>query len=514
MHDAGFIIEVNDNFEQLFGFTAAEVIGKHMTDNIALPEDADALAKHFQDPPQPIYDRVLRRKNGPTFSAEMRAKELVYRGRNVRIVSVRDVTERKRNLETLRFMADASIMLTRSLDLEAIFAQITGFLVSRFADSCFIHKLQEDGSIHQVALAHVDPARQALLAEIEQYYPSRSDADCGYAKVIRTGEAEFIPEISDEMRNALAQKPEHLALLKRLGTVSSIAIPLKIQDKIWGALTVTMDKSRRYYTMNDFTLLEDLVRHIAVLIQNVQLYEALQDAVRFRDEFLAVASHELKSPITSLRGFAQMSLRQVRKGEINPQTIQRSLEVIEKQTNRLSNYITELLDVSRISTDRLIIHREQTDIVSLAEDLVQVLQTTTTKHLIQLHAPDSVVANFDPLRIEQVTANLINNSIRYSPQGGPIDVEISTPSENSVRIAVRDRGVGIPEGQRTNLFDRFYQGLEKGYSGGMGVGLYISKHIIDLHDGRIWAEFPEEGGTVFLVELPKNEQAGQTSQKG
>lgn len=234
-----------------------------------------------------------------------------------------------------------------------------------------------------------------------------------------------------------------------------------------------------------------------------QLYEEAQEAIRARDEFLSVAAHELKTPVTSLRGYAQLLLRQLeRPGQMDPGKAQRALQTIDEQSDKLTHLITQLLDVSRLQAGRLVLDRQVTDVTGLVQNVVAGIQTTTTRHTIEVQAPPWTWMLVDPFRIEQVVTNLVDNAVKYSPDGGTIEIEIALPDAHSVEIAVTDHGIGIPPEQREYIFDRFYQGQRLGYLGGMGLGLYVSRQIVELHGGQARAEFPPGGGTRICVILP------------
>ncbi len=231
-------------------------------------------------------------------------------------------------------------------------------------------------------------------------------------------------------------------------------------------------------------------------------------ALRLRDEFLNVAAHELKTPLTSLKGYAELTMQRVEQGCLrDPQQLYRALQIMDQQVDRLTGLVSQLLDISRIESGALRLEPQPTDLVALARGTLERMQGTTTRHALSLKAPASLVANVDPLRLDEVLYNLIDNAIRYSPKGGPVEVELSAPDPETVRIAVRDHGIGVPAAQRERLFTRFFQ-ASKRPAGGLGLGLYISRRIVELHGGHIWAEFPEDGGSRFVVTLPAGGAAG------
>jgi signal transduction histidine kinase len=226
-------------------------------------------------------------------------------------------------------------------------------------------------------------------------------------------------------------------------------------------------------------------------------------ALRLRDEFLSVAAHELKTPITSLRGFAELLLEQFGQPEgPDPERARRALRTIDRQSLTLARLVGQLLDVARIGAGRLALECGPTDVAGLAQRAVAAAQARTLTHSLHLDAPPSLPAQIDPLRIEQVLVNLLDNAIKYSPGGGRIDVTVNIPDPFTVRVTVRDRGLGIPPESRARIFEHSYQAHAQSHQSGLGLGLYISRQIVELHGGRITAQFPTDGGTRMVVDLP------------
>jgi signal transduction histidine kinase len=265
---------------------------------------------------------------------------------------------------------------------------------------------------------------------------------------------------------------------------------------------------RQAYSDLDAELAAELAHRCDLAIENARLHAEAQRATRLRDEFLSVAAHELKTPMTTLRGYAQWLLRDLKQGPvIDPSLLDRALRAIDVQSAKLVDLTAQLLDVSRIEAGKLRLESREVDLVGLVRAAVDAGQAATRRHTLSLHAPRVFRAVVDPLRLEQVLGNLIDNAIKYSPQGGAIDVELGPAGRRKLRLVVRDHGLGVPPERRDNLFDRFYQAHGEGHFGGLGLGLYISRQIVELHGGRITAEFPPDGGSRFQVILPTNTPA-------
>lgn len=248
--------------------------------------------------------------------------------------------------------------------------------------------------------------------------------------------------------------------------------------------------------------------------------ESLKELDQLKSQFISIASHELRTPITSMRGFVQIALRGLRRREAggaptasdwqreNAALIQQ-LEVAERQTLRLGRLVDELLDVSRIQAGRLEFSLGQVDLGRLVSEVVAPLQVRSTAHSISTRVNgDDVAVWGDADRLEQVVTNLVENAIKYSPEGGRVEAEVSS-GPDEVRVVVADQGVGIPAEQLERIFDPFYR-FESGtatHVGGIGLGLYISRSIVERHGGRIWAE-SDGKGSHFHVVLPRQAQPG------
>jgi signal transduction histidine kinase len=229
-----------------------------------------------------------------------------------------------------------------------------------------------------------------------------------------------------------------------------------------------------------------------------------EDALRVRDEFVSIAAHELKTPLTSLIGRAQLALKRIRSSDqADPAKLENLVESVVTQAGKLSRLIGQLLDVSRLKGGKLSIERETVDLVELLHESVNSVHVGANNHTITLQTPERMVAEIDPIRMEQVIINLINNAVKYSPSGTEVTVFLTWPDAETVELCVQDQGPGIPVTERDQIFDRFYQGGQSmTASGGMGLGLYICREIVELHGGDVLAEFPEGGGTRVIVRLP------------
>lgn len=430
------------------------------------------------------------------------------------ITILHDFTERRREEERRDFLADATAQLNASLDFESTLHTLTRLAVPYLADACVVEMAQENGSLRRVAAA-IAPEKAAAAQDLRRRYPPKLDAPYGIGHVMRTGKSELTPEILPEMLAAAAHDTAHLQLLQALGLRSSMSVALIAHGRILGVAQFLSTQATRRYGPEDLALAEDLTRRAALAADNARLYQAAQAAIAARDEFLSVAAHELRTPITSLRAFAQLILRRMdRRQPLDPGQVERALQTIIQQADKLTRLVSQLLDVSRIEAEKLVLQREATDFSQLVESVVATVQSSAPDHTLVVRTPGPLPALLDAVRIEQVVVNLLDNAVKYSPDGGPIEVVVTQPKAGWVRLAVRDHGIGIPAGNRDRLFDRFYQAHPGGHLGGMGLGLYISRQIVQLHQGRLTAEFPRGGGTRFVVDLPTAPEGMAAPQTG
>jgi PAS domain S-box-containing protein len=394
--------------------------------------------------------------------------------------------------QRLAFLAEASQLLAASLDYETTLQAVANLVVRGLADCCLIDVREGEGDIRRVATALSEPFRGLLPDLLEGEIDP--DGDHPIAVAIRSGEATLEPRLQDLIAAASSAAFD-----------SAVIVPLATRSGAQGAITWLGSRTRPSYGPRDLGLAQDLARRCGLAIENARLYREARAAVGLRDEFMSVAAHELKTPMTSLRGYAQLLEREYQKGAVaNPERIQRAASTIQLQADKLARLVSQLLDVTRIQSGKLAIERRPADLSVLAGELIATVGSQLKNHVLDAVLPPRMVVMLDPLRIEQVLTNLLDNAIKYSPDGGQIDITLSRQGDQA-RLAVRDHGVGVPLEHRGHIFDRFYQAHAGGpltSMAGMGLGLYISRQIVELHGGTIHAEFPDDGGTRLVVLLP------------
>jgi signal transduction histidine kinase len=417
-----------------------------------------------------------------------------------------DIDEQKAVEARSRFLSEATRTLIADRDFNSRLQKVAQLVVSQFADWCVIDLVKPDASFEAVAVAHCDPKKVALVSELRAKYSSKPDASRGVARVIRTGEPELIPEISEEVIRNAAQNDEHSKILLGLKLKSYICVPLVAHGRILGALTIVSSESDRRFTQEDLDLMEQIADRAALAIDNAKLYQDAQAAIHIRDEFLSIASHELKTPVTSLKLQLQLTQRRVKPEENlapTPAKLAKVLDISTKQVDRLSALIEDLLDVSRIESGKLSYHFERVDLASLVKETVDRFsdQLQAARCPFEISASQPVKVICDRFRIEQVVANLITNAIKYG-EGKPIRISVE-PSIQGARIVVQDFGMGIEKSKQAKVFDRFERAISHNNISGLGLGLYITRQIVDAHGGTVSLMSELGQGSTFTVELPE-----------
>ncbi|UJR86590.1 AAA family ATPase [Sandaracinus amylolyticus] len=386
-----------------------------------------------------------------------------------------EVGERSRAERRLRFLSEASVALARSLDPDATASCVAKLAVPFLGDWSTLDVAYPDGSVSRVAQAHVDERREALLG-------AQHDHDSIAALVLRTGE----PQLRGATELHDAQ--------------SVIAVPLRARDLVVGVLTIGSSSAARIHDEADLSLAQELAHRAANSLENARLYREAEDAVRLRDEFLSIASHELRTPLASLQLAVQGLPRM-----LPPSCLadaQRVTALVTRQVHRLDSLIGLLLDVSRIRRGRLQLDRQRTDLREIVREASSLLAQDLARSGSELvvSGDTSVAGCWDGARLEQVLINLLGNAIKFG-RGERIDVSVTREGELA-RVVVTDHGIGIGPEVRDHVFEPFRRGVSSRHYGGLGLGLFITRTIVEEHGGHIAVASEVDQGTTFIVELP------------
>ena len=518
--------------------------------------------------------------------------------------------------ERFSFLAEAGRLLASSLDYRRTLSRLAELAVPKLADWCSIDVLGEQGTIERLAVTHPDPAKLQLVQELRAHDPPKQDALFGLAKVLRSGEPEFLPELGERLlAAATAGDKRLLQILRGLGLRSAICVPLVARGRVLGALTLVSAESGRRYTRFDLELAQQLARRAAAAVDNALLFQAAEQGARAaqalayvaeavilldsagtvrywnpaataltgiaetsalglkakalipgwdeiehqlqgdarsvdtapltipvnlrgeerwlaiscsrfaegsvfalrdvsdeqaleqaRSELIATASHELRTPTAAVYGAARTLLRE----DIELSTGERLafLKVIETESERLARIVNQILLTGQLEEGQLQLASEACDLARIVTDAVEAAtRERPDRPRIQLRASKTLpMVRCDENRFRQVLGNLLENAIKYSPDGGAIEVRLRARRDSAVVLEVADHGIGIPASQHERIFEKFHR-LDPTQTrgvGGTGLGLYITRELVKRMGGRISLRSQPGTGTTFKVELPTN----------
>lgn len=432
-----------------------------------------------------------------------------------------DVTDQVRSGERYELLRQVGAIISVATDAEAALRRIVELVIPIAADWCAVELFadQEDpGTARHVAVAHADPDLHGGLLAFHTRYPMSQVARARLLQNGDAGRSAWYPTVDDRVLAQFCQSTEELRDARSLGLSSCIAAPMTARAQTLGAFVLLHGSSGRHFDEDDLVSAEAIAARSALLIENARLRQDAADiarlrqeaaeATRLRDAFIATASHELRTPVTSIRGYADLLLNSRARGRLTADRLDRSLRAIRESTRQLDAITNDLLDVSRIQSSQLVLHFRSFDLSALAIRMVaqyQERRPADARHRVDLEGADaifSVVGDED--RIAQVLTNLLDNGLKYSPSGGVVTVTLQG-DRAGVLIAVRDEGIGLPAGALELIFIPFHRApnATKWAIRGLGLGLAICKTIVERHGGRIWAESAgEDSGTTFHVWLP------------
>ena len=499
----------------MFGYTAQEMIERSI--RAIIPDDRqyeedEVMTRIRSGEAVDHFETIRKRKDGTLLNISLSISPV--RDENGTIVGAskiaRDITERlraraaeERNRRQAAFLSRLTAAFGVSLEPRQILASLAELSVPYFADWCVVDMVQPNGLIERLAEAHVDPSKVTLLAELRLRHEN-PHTPLSPTYVIRTGQPTIEPEITEgQLVDAGGGDAERLRLLWALGPLSYMCLPLKVQGRTIGAVTMARSESGRRFDEEDVRIAEDAVSRGALAVDNARAYEQLQVANQLKDEFLATLSHELRTPLNAILGYARM----LRSGILKEERRQQALETLERNATALTQMVEDVLDVSRIVAGKIRLQIQPVDLSMVLRDALATVTPSADAKGVRL---ESILdqqlgpVSGDPDRLQQVIWNLLSNAVKFTPRGGRVQLRLQRV-ESHVEVTVSDTGIGIREDFLPHLFERFRQGdsTTTRAHGGLGLGLAIARRIVELHGGRIHALSPGEGkGATFRVELP------------
>jgi PAS domain S-box-containing protein len=414
-----------------------------------------------------------------------------------------EVTEQVRARRHMALLAEAGQRLLVPLNEAETIEQVARLVVESLADSCLVDLMNGSGELEQAFVIHRDPAEGQKLQELRCRYGLSTTVDLRL-EVLRTGKPLVFQGPSDEMLRKTASDAEHLRLLRELSSQAICIVPLRAHGRALGVLSVNSTQPGRTFQPDEVALLEDLAARAALAIDHARLYADLQKAVRVRDEFLSVASHELKTPLTPLSLKLQMLERDLKHHPDSTlkQQVASYVELGHRQIKKLTELIGDLLDVSRIGAGRLRLEKQEVELGAVVREVVTRFEPTAAQagSPLEVQVEGSLRGKWDVSRLEQVVTNLLDNALKYGA-GKPILVRVRAEAGHAV-LTVTDHGIGIEPSHLSRIFERFERAVSERHYGGLGLGLYITRELVQAHGGSIRVESEPNVCTVFTVELP------------
>lgn len=397
-------------------------------------------------------------------------------------------------------MLKSAKILSMKVDFRTWLLEKAKLTVPSLADWCAIDVLIEHNGLERIAVIHRDQKMTDYLFEFEKRFPTTEKNSADLYAVIRTGEAQFVPVVTDETIRQGARSPEHLEAMQRLGLKSLMIIPICAGGKTLGALSLGYAESGRVYTQSAFEFFQEFCNDLGVILDNGRLTDEISKRDKAKDLFLASLSHELRNPLAPIK--SSLELLKLRETTTD---VREELDVIEHQFDHLAKLLNDLLDVTRFTQAKIEIVPHTLELRKLLERSLKasdaLLRTSDiTLHFTYPSTPLPVWA--DDTRLEQAITNLMNNAAKFTPPGGSIWVNLTKEGEYAV-IKIRDNGEGIHPDDLPNIFEIYYQGRDSSNSSGLGIGLSLVQKIVELHHGTIRARSEGRGkGSEFVLKLP------------
>ena len=505
----GRVVEWSGGAESITGFAPEEIVGRP-ADVIFTDEDRAAGA------PTEEMERAARegraehtrwhvRKDGNQFFAEGVMVPLWGDNKALRGFGkvFRDVTDRKRAEDSVRFLADAGASLAELVDYSSTLNRIANLAVGAFADWCVVDMINENGERERLAVTSSEAAdaRAARFAETE----SRAiEVDMGLTpRAPRTIEPEVVTDLTAVDPTTAPRGSERMARLRELGIRSYLRVPLRSRGRIIGGMTFLSSSPRRRFGPEELRIAQNLAERVTIAIENARLYRELQEQDRRKDEFLATLAHELRNPLAPVRNGLQL----LRMSGVKEDMAERTLAMMDRQLGHITHLVDDLMDVARVSSGKVVLRMERAPLRAIVDAAVETSRQMieTANHELVLRTPrEALVVEADRTRLVQVLANLLNNAAKYTPPGGRIELSVKREGDHAA-IRIADNGVGIPSEMLPKVFEMFNQvgaSLDRS-QGGLGIGLTLVKRLIEMHGGTVEAESAGPGmGSAFTVRMP------------
>jgi PAS domain S-box-containing protein len=500
--EQGRYMLVNHHVEHVLGQQRQELLGK--TDADLWPEVAPSLRavdlQVLEQGEPVIAEEAIPTRDG--LHTYLAVKFPLPGGGSQRTVLggiSTDITERKQVEAAQALLIEVGVVLSQSLDMDTTLRSIASLAVKHLADYCMVDLQGEDGQLHRLVVLAKDPAREELIRRAMPYPPklgSRSPA----ARVFETGKLE-VAEITPEWLRASARSAEHLATLEELGPRSAVILPLKARGRTLGVINLASTIPGRMARQQMVAVAQGVADRAAIAIDNARLYQEAREAVRVREDVVAIVSHDLRNPLNAISLSASTLIK---REELDERTAKAATRIYAA-ADRAHRLIRDLLDFTQARVGGIPVSPRLVAPGELARQVVEEIQSAYPERRLELRVEEEVRVNADPDRLAQVMANLIGNAVQHSP-GGTTVLAVVRWEGDRMLFAVHNEGAPIPADHLPVLFEPFQRGRETsaGAGGSLGLGLFISRQIVEAHGGRIEVRSAAGEGTTFTVWLPRH----------
>ena len=425
----------------------------------------------------------------------------------------RDIDERRRHDERLRFLAEASTLLSSSLDYETTLSNIAELAVPAVASSCVIDLVAQGSQLERVATVFDSNELTRLVGEMRQRNPITPESRHPARAVLATGVSLFYPEITPGVLPLVVDdSADSLALARRLNPTSCVFVALRARGRTLGVMSLSTTGGRRRFDEQDRALIEELAQRVAMAVDNARLHDAerraraeAEAANQAKSDFLAIMSHELRTPLTAVVGYTELLADEV-VGPVND-TQRDHLSRVRASSEHLLMLIEDILSFARIEAGREHVRVEDFGLAALLEQAASIVRPLAEKKSLDftLTGHDSrALMRSDPQKVRQIIINLLANAVKFTTAGA---VRLSARVCNDrVQFEVSDTGPGIAGEHLERVFDAFWQVDQRmtRRAGGTGLGLSVARQLARLLGGNVSARSTIGEGSVFTVDLPLN----------
>jgi signal transduction histidine kinase len=405
------------------------------------------------------------------------------------------------------FLADAAALLASSFEPETTLQHVASLTVPFLADWCIVDLVEGARGFQRGPVATGDPTQETLAHELEGHHSPPPAGATGVWRVMQTGRPEVSSDVTEATLLGLAGGPAHVEAFARIGIKSFMCVPMLARGRTLGTLLFLAAGSGRRFADTDLALATDLAGRIGLAIDNLQLYRNVQEALQVRDDFISVAAHELRTPITPLQltlESLQLNFKNHRPDSKLPiDAIAKKLDIAVRQTDRLIKLVTHVLDISRLSAGRLDLELEEVDLSAIVEEVAArfIDDANVAGSALTIKTPGPVLGHWDRVRLDQVVTNYLSNAIKYGA-GRPIELKVEA-SETRAHLSVRDYGIGISPADQGRIFKRFERAVSSRYVTGFGLGLWIVGEIVEALGGTVHVQSALGAGALFSMDLPR-----------